>query len=101
LSVAAIASATVLAGAPARLSARRDTPQNAAVSIGDNDLGGVGSGPHGPEAGVWVIAEATELPTTIAKIVVTDDPRSAREVNGLRYAAQAADLVADLPAATG
>ena len=27
----------------------------------------------GPEAGVWVIAETTELPTKFAKIVVTDD----------------------------
>ena len=29
--------------------------------------------PNGPEAGVWVIAETTELPTNYAKIVVTDD----------------------------
>src|SRR5207249_9504856 len=28
---------------------------------------------NGPEAGVWVIAETTELPTKFAKIVVTDD----------------------------
>ena len=27
----------------------------------------------GPEAGVWVIAETTELPTKFARIVVTDD----------------------------
>src|SRR3989454_11660276 len=27
----------------------------------------------GPEAGVWVIAETTDLPTQFAKIVVTDD----------------------------
>jgi hypothetical protein len=27
----------------------------------------------GPEAGVWVIAETTELPTKLVKIVVTDD----------------------------
>jgi hypothetical protein len=36
-------------------------------------LGGVVSGPKGPEAGVWVIAETTDLPTKFAKIVVTDD----------------------------
>ena len=30
-------------------------------------------GPNGPEAGVWVIAETTDLPTKFAKIVVTDD----------------------------
>ncbi len=29
--------------------------------------------PHGPEAGVWVIAETTELPTKFTRIVVTDD----------------------------
>ena len=29
--------------------------------------------PSGPEAGVWVIAETTELPTKYAKMVVTDD----------------------------
>jgi len=28
---------------------------------------------NGPEAGVWVIAETTDLPTKFAKIVVTDD----------------------------
>ena len=31
------------------------------------------TGPNGPEAGVWVIAETTELPTKFARIVVTDD----------------------------
>ena len=28
---------------------------------------------NGPEAGVWVIAETTDLPTKFIKIVVTDD----------------------------
>src|SRR6185295_7274972 len=31
------------------------------------------TGPRGAEAGVWVIAESTSLPTTLRKIVVTDD----------------------------
>ena len=31
------------------------------------------TGPNGPEAGVWVIAETTDLPTRMIKIVVTDD----------------------------
>ena len=44
-----------------------------AVSIGANDLGGTVTSAHGPEAGVWVIAETTDLPTKFAKIVVTDD----------------------------
>ena len=55
--------------APAPLSAQ----QRDAIHIGDADLGGVVSGAQGPEAGVWVIAETTELPTKFAKIVVTDD----------------------------
>jgi hypothetical protein len=37
----------------------------------DNDIGGVVTGPNGPEAGVWVIAETYDLPTRYAKIVVT------------------------------
>ena len=41
--------------------------------IGSNDLGGVVTGANGPEAGVWVIAETSDLPTKFAKIVVTDD----------------------------
>src|SRR5687768_2453088 len=43
------------------------------VQIGDGDIGGVVTGPNGPEAGVWVIAETHDLPTRLAKIVVTDD----------------------------
>ncbi len=44
-----------------------------AIKIGGGDLGGVVAGPKGPEAGVWVIAETTDLPTKFAKMVVTDD----------------------------
>ncbi|HEV2546574.1 MAG TPA: carboxypeptidase-like regulatory domain-containing protein [Stellaceae bacterium] len=47
--------------------------QNNAINIAAGDLGGVVSGPKGPEAGVWVIAETTDLPTKFAKVVVTDD----------------------------
>src|SRR5512133_3659465 len=43
------------------------------VTIDRDDIGGVVTGPGGPEAGVWVIAETTDLPTKFAKIVVTDD----------------------------
>src|SRR6266446_4913733 len=45
----------------------------AAIAIGEKDIGGVVSSPHGREAGVWVIAETTELPTQFRRIVVTDD----------------------------
>ena len=44
-----------------------------AVSIDADDIGGVVTGRNGPEAGVWVIAETTELGTRFAKMVVTDD----------------------------
>jgi len=42
-------------------------------AIGEKSIGGMVTGPKGPEAGVWVIAETTELPTKFARIVVTDD----------------------------
>jgi hypothetical protein len=43
------------------------------IRIGENDLGGVVKSAIGPEAGVWVIAETSDLPTKFARIVVTDD----------------------------
>ena len=52
-----------------------NAPQSAggALAIDDDDIGGVVTGSSGPEAGVWVIAETTDLPTKFAKTVVTDD----------------------------
>jgi hypothetical protein len=44
-----------------------------AVAIDNDDVGGVVTGPSGPEAGVWVIAETRSLPTRLIKTVVTDD----------------------------
>ena len=64
LGVAALAG--VLAAAPAGLKAQT-------VAIDNDDIGGVVTGPSGPEAGVWVIAETTDLGTKMAKMVVTDD----------------------------
>jgi hypothetical protein len=46
---------------------------NAAPPIDPDDIGGVVTSGAGPEAGVWVIAETTGLPTTFREIVVTDD----------------------------
>ena len=43
-----------------------------AVRVGKDAIGGVVSSTNGPEAGVWVIAETTDLPTKFVKIVVTD-----------------------------
>jgi hypothetical protein len=66
-SVAAIVIAAFLAALPGRLNAQN------AVGVKADDIGGVVTGPHGPEAGVWVIAETHDFPTRYAKIVVTDD----------------------------
>jgi hypothetical protein len=43
------------------------------VRIDADDIGGVVTGANGPEAGVWVIAETSDLPTKFVKIVATDD----------------------------
>ena len=45
----------------------------ATVAIDNDDIGGVVTGPKGPEAGVWVIAETRDLPVRYIKSVVTDD----------------------------
>jgi len=44
-----------------------------AVAIDDDDIGGIVTSRFGPEASVWVIAQATELGTRFAKIAVTDE----------------------------
>jgi cytochrome c553 len=46
---------------------------NQAVAIDNDDIGGVVTGPGGPEAGVWVIAETRDLQVRYIKSVVTDD----------------------------
>ena len=43
------------------------------VAIDNDDIGGIVTSAKGPEAGVWVIAETTDLPTKFVKTVVTDD----------------------------
>jgi hypothetical protein len=67
----ACALAAFFALSPAVTSARQ--PAGAAVPIDSDDLGGVVTSAKGPEAGVWVIAETTDLPTRFARIAVTDD----------------------------
>jgi hypothetical protein len=47
--------------------------QTPAVSIDNDDIGGVVTSSKGPEAGVWVIAETNGLQTKLVKSVVTDD----------------------------
>ena len=82
---------TLAAALPAPADAQQNAaPQPAAASaiveIDDNDIGGVVISRFGPEAGVWVIAETTELGTRFAKMAVTDEAG--------RY------VVPDLPKAT-
>src|SRR3982074_3598546 len=83
----ALARLTMCAGLMALLGAISTTIHaQQTVTIGATDIGGTVVGAAGPEAGVWVIAETTELPTKFARIVVTDDEG--------RY------LIPDLPAAS-
>ena len=77
-------SAAIIMGFLAGAAAQNRPPAD--VPIGSTDIGGVVTSPNGPEAGVWVTAETTDLPTKYAKIVVTDDRG--------RY------LIPDLPLAT-
>ena len=56
--------------APRGKAARADA---SSVVIDADDIGGVVTSSKGPEAGVWVIAETSDLPTKFRKIVVTDD----------------------------
>src|SRR5580693_7023605 len=41
--------------------------------IAATEISGSVTSPHGPEAGVWVIAETHDFKTRFAKIVVTDE----------------------------
>ena len=63
--VIALGFALLFAASPVELSAGQ--------AVDNDDLGGVVTSANGPEAGVWVIAETTDLPTKFVKIVVTDD----------------------------
>ncbi|MGA7863592.1 MAG: carboxypeptidase-like regulatory domain-containing protein, partial [Stellaceae bacterium] len=65
--------AAVLALAMFAAGARAQQNPAPAVAIDDDDIGGVVTSRFGPEAGVWVIAQTTELGTRFAKIAVTDE----------------------------
>ena len=76
--VAAIGIAALAAAVPvpagAQPKAAKSVMAAATVAIDNDDIGGVVKAPNGkPEAGVWVIAETTDLPTRYIKSVVTDD----------------------------
>jgi hypothetical protein len=79
LAVLTIAVLTGMVGAGAQQT-------SGAIAVDADDIAGIVTSTNGPEAGVWVIAETTDLPTKFARIVVTDDAG--------RY------LVPDLPPAT-
>src|SRR5215472_3492830 len=68
--IAAVAIAVLLIASPAGISARQTASD---IKIDPDDIGGVVTSSKGPEAGVWVIAETTDLPTRLIKIVVTDE----------------------------
>ncbi len=74
--VALIGIAALAAGvsSPAAAQAKpKGGPAVANVSIDSDDIGGTVKSPNGqPEAGVWVIAETTDLPTRFTRSVVTD-----------------------------
>src|SRR5437867_1610747 len=67
----AVALAAIVGMSLSGLSARQNA--GAPIRVDADDIGGVVSGPRGPEAGVWVIAETTDLPTKFSRTVVTDD----------------------------
>src|SRR6187402_1581524 len=67
-SLVAASAATFVALSFASTSAR----QPSAIAVDADDLSGIVRSTKGPEAGVWVIAETTDLPTKYVKIVVTD-----------------------------
>ena len=71
LSAAIVAYGFAAAAVTVNTSTQQETGQ--AVRIDPDGIGGVVSGPLGPEAGVWVIAETADLPTRFVRIVVTDD----------------------------
>jgi hypothetical protein len=71
LGVGAIGVAALLAVSLVRTNAQQ--PAGETVRVDNDDIGGVVSSAKGPEAGAWVIAETTDLPTRYIKIVVTDD----------------------------
>ncbi len=70
LSLFAIIVAAGIAACTAQMGSEQST---GAVRIDNDDIGGVVTSEKGPEAGVWVIAETTDLPTRFARMVVTDD----------------------------
>ena len=71
--IAVVATAALAAAYPA-YQIRPATAQSVnTTSATSSDLSGTVTSTNGAEAGVWVIAETTDLPTKFSKTVVTDD----------------------------
>src|SRR5436309_6041602 len=70
MAAAAVLTACLAGGYISVNAQQRPAPE---VTVGGTDLGGIVTSSKGPEAGVWVIAETTDLPTKFARVVVTDD----------------------------
>src|SRR5688500_14901794 len=73
ITTAIAAGAAVAASAMLMAAASHDAQRTPGVKVDSDDIGGVVTGAKGPEAGVWVIVETSDLPTKFARIVVTDD----------------------------
>jgi hypothetical protein len=71
LGIVGVGVAALLAAALSKTSVRQAGA--AAAGVGANNISGTVASYAGPEAGVWVIAETTDLPTRYMKEVVTDD----------------------------
>jgi hypothetical protein len=82
--IAVFGVAALLALPNGRTNARQSSGKE--IRIHNNEIGGTVTSSKGPEAGVWVIAETTDLPTRYIKEVVTND--------------QGRFLIPDLPAGT-
>lgn len=72
LAFAFFAAVVLIEAAPRRNPAAAPAEANP-VSVDVDYIGGVVTSSSGPEAGVWVIAETTDLGTKYRKIVVTND----------------------------
>ena len=57
----------------AHLGAQQASAAPERIPFEADDIAGVVTSARGPEAGVWVIAETSDTPTKLRKIVVTDD----------------------------
>jgi hypothetical protein len=75
-----VLAASILAAGVATMRAGTRHVRDAAPRPGEkseasesSDIGGIVTSSHGPEAGVWVIAETSDLGTKFRKIVVTND----------------------------